>query len=72
MTPFEAVTISQSQLLGALNGLWIAGCRPSHIEAGPVQYAMIGAHIDFQGRDRRRIKREVNKAAKRARKGARP
>lgn len=37
------------------------------IMAGTVQYAMIRAHIDNQGRDRRRIKREVNKAAKKAR-----
>lgn len=35
---------------------------------GPVQYAMLKAHIDNQHRDRRRIKREVNKAARKARK----
>lgn len=36
------------------------------ILCGAVQFAMFNAHIDNATRDRRRIKREVNKAARRA------
>lgn len=54
------------------------GCHPSItgfyrtngsqvIMCGPVQYAMLKAHIDNQHRNWRRVKREVNKAAKAAR-----
>ena len=38
------------------------------IIVGPVTHAMIRAQIKFKGRNRRRIKREVNKAARKARK----
>lgn len=33
---------------------------------GTIPAAMIAAHVKFYGRDRRRIKREVNKAARNA------
>ena len=54
--------------LGDKMAVWI---RPNYMLCGTVQYAMLNAHIDFQNRDRRRIKREVNKAAKKARRAAR-
>lgn len=44
---------------------------PSHIIVGAVQYAGLKAHIDWQGRDRRRIKREVRKAMDKAHKANR-
>lgn len=34
---------------------------------GPINYAMFQACLKFDGRDRRRIKREMNKASRRAR-----
>lgn len=37
------------------------------ILCGKVQYAMLCAQIDFQKRNWRRLKREVNKAARKAR-----
>lgn len=39
-----------------------------YIVVGPIVYATLMAYVEFAGRDRRRIKREVNKAIKRARK----
>jgi hypothetical protein len=38
-----------------------------YIICGGPQAAAIRAHVEFQGRDRRRIKREVNKAMRKAR-----
>jgi hypothetical protein len=38
-----------------------------YIMAGPEFYAMFQASIKFSGRNWRRIKREMNKAAKKAR-----
>lgn len=40
--------------------------QPQIMLVGAVCYAMLGAHVEFSGRDRRRIKREVNKAARKA------
>lgn len=39
--------------------------KPQYIMVPPVPYAMFQAFMDNQGKDRRRIKREVNKAIKR-------
>jgi hypothetical protein len=41
--------------------------RPQFILCGPVFHAAALAHVRFDGRDRRRIKREVNKAMRKAR-----
>lgn len=41
--------------------------EPQVIMCAPVPYAMLQAHWQFEGRNWRRIKREVNKAAKKAR-----
>lgn len=41
--------------------------RPDLIVAGPVTYASMTAFLKFQGRDRRRVKREMNKAERAAR-----
>jgi hypothetical protein len=38
-----------------------------YLICGPVNYAMLQATIEFGGRNWRRLKREQNKAAKRAR-----
>jgi hypothetical protein len=43
--------------------------KPHFMVIGRVQAAIIQAHVKFAGRDRRRIKREVNKAVRRARRG---
>lgn len=40
--------------------------KPEYIFAAPVPYAMLKAAIKFAGANRRRFKRELNKAAKRA------
>lgn len=55
--------------MDALNALFIKSAprSPDVIQCGGPQAAAIRAHIDFQGRDRRRIKREVNKAMRKAR-----
>lgn len=45
----------------------LAAAAPQYIIAGAIQHAMLGAHLKFHGRDRRRIKREVRKAARNAR-----
>ena len=37
------------------------------VQCGPETYATLMVYVDFQGRDRRRIKREVNKAVRRVR-----
>jgi len=65
--PYNGITISMNSMLG--NHMLVA--RPDLILAGAEQYAMLQAYVDFQGRDRRRIKREVNKAAKQARRQSR-
>lgn len=44
------------------------GREPTFVMVAPTQYAIIQAHLKFQGRNWRRIKREVNKAASRVRK----
>ena len=41
---------------------------PAFIMIAPMQYRIMEAATKFQGRDRRRIKREMNKAAKKQRK----
>jgi hypothetical protein len=40
---------------------------PKYMMVGAINYAMLNAHVQFADRDRRRIKREVNKAARKAR-----
>lgn len=67
--PLDAVGLTESRLLDALNVVFIQSSRssPSVVLCGVRQAAAIQAHVDFQGRDRRRIKREVNKAMRRAR-----
>lgn len=41
--------------------------NPQYILAGATQSAMITAMVEFKGRNWRRIKREVNKAVRKAR-----
>lgn len=40
--------------------------EPKTIRVGPINSAIIAAYAKFEGRNWRRIKREVNKAIKRA------
>jgi hypothetical protein len=42
------------------------GKHPEFIAVGPINYAIFEATVEFANRDRRRIKREQNKAAIRA------
>lgn len=69
-TTAAEITIKMSEAMPKI-GAWIDAARPAYIMAGRVTYAMIEAHVKFQGRDRRRIKREVNKAVRKARLSAR-
>jgi hypothetical protein len=41
---------------------------PGYMAVGPVMFAMMQAAAKFKGRDRRRLKREINKAEKKAKK----
>lgn len=65
--PISAVVITPTRFLDAINAVIVQGDRPDYILCGVKQAAAIRAHVDFQGRDRRRIKREVNKAMRKAR-----
>ena len=68
--PFGAVEIRETLPLDALRKAFVVSApnRADIILCSVPQAAAIRAHVDFQGRDRRRIKREVNKAMKKARK----
>ncbi len=49
----------------------LAELAPKYMVVGRINYAMLEAHVLFAGRDRRRVKREVNKAIRRAKAAAR-
>jgi len=53
------------------NGEGSLRARPDLLLVGPVNYAEMTAFLKFQGRDRRRVKREMNKAVRLARRGLR-
>lgn len=65
--PLHGITLSQASILEAIAPVFARGSSPSVLACSPATYAAIRATIDFQGRDRRRIKREVNKAMRKAR-----
>ena len=60
---------SAAEILAALSAVvaHLPEVPPSYMAMGAINYAMLSAHIAHQHRDRRRIKREVNKAARVAR-----
>ncbi len=66
MIPYDAVLITETQMLDLYRQA-VAWPKSNEILVGPEQYATLNAFIDNQHRDWRRIKREVNKAARRAR-----
>lgn len=55
-----------SEILTAFHAISEFGPAPSIILCGHTQHAIIEAIVKFQGRDRRRVKREVNRAIARA------
>jgi hypothetical protein len=59
-------TLQPQISLAAINRVFAASQPPAVMIIGNVQHAIIQAHLAFRGRDRRRIKREVNKAIRRA------
>lgn len=67
----SGVRLQRSELVDAFMRVGATKDKPEVILCGPAQYAMIQAYVEFQGRDRRRIKREVNKAARNARRESR-
>lgn len=65
--PLSGIAIIELSLIDKLNTVFVQASKPDYILCGVQQAAAIRAHVDFQGRDRRRIKREVNKAMRKAR-----
>ena len=64
----EATTLTKAKFDAVLLSVWSKPKAPDPIMMEPKQYAGMKALLAFEGRDRRRLKREWNKAWRAARK----